>query len=471
MVGFRLAAVGVGLLPFLAAELILRCARITPAPTIDPFVTFSRIEPLFVPDASGQRYETNPEKLTWFRSQSFAIPKPAGTFRIFCLGGSTVQGRPYSVETAFPTWLQLSVQAARPETHWEVINCGGISYASYRLVPILREVLNYEPDLVILCTGHNEFLEDRSYAGIRKMPPFLVGLHRALLHSRCYSLAYHAMQQRSLRPVRRANRLDPEVRARLDVENGLARYHRDEPWRQGVMGHFAANLETLICMARQGGVPLILVGPASNLKDCAPFKSEFAAGTSAADRQVIADRLDRAERTPWSDPYAKLDLLQQAAAIDGHHAGILFRVGRCYLRLGHTTGARRWFIRAKDEDLCPLRITEAMREALHEAAERYDVPFLNAHELFEQATEDGICGHEWLLDHVHPTVEGPPAHRRCLIRSSVRGRLGGQARRVACPKGHPVGGPSGDPQRGLLGPRRPPSRTIAALDGPGARPA
>ena len=31
--------------------------------------------------------------------------------------------------------LELSLRAARPEREWDVINCGGVSYASYRLVP------------------------------------------------------------------------------------------------------------------------------------------------------------------------------------------------------------------------------------------------------------------------------------------------------------------------------------------------
>ena len=80
-------------------------------------------------------------------------------------------GRPYTVETAFSSWLQLFLQYADPSKKWEVVNCGGVSYASYRLVPILEEVLeNYTPDLVILYTGQNEFLEDRTYAHLKNLP-------------------------------------------------------------------------------------------------------------------------------------------------------------------------------------------------------------------------------------------------------------------------------------------------------------
>jgi len=413
-IAFRLAAVAVGLAPFLAAELVLRLAGIEPAPAPDPFVTFSRTDPLFVPDTgqssdtadSFRRYVTNPEKLTWFRSQSFVMPKPPNTFRIFCLGGSTMQGRPYSVETAFPTWLQLALQTARPATRWEVINCGGVSYASYRLVPILEEVLDYDPDMVILCTGHNEFLEDRSYGRVKHMPRPVAWLHRTCMHLRLYRIAYAAVQRRSVDTGPERHQLPADVRARLDFENGLERYHHDDAWQAGVVEHFAVALDRMARIARHRDVPILLVSPAANLKDCPPFKSEFAAETTPAERQTIANLLARADRLGWSDPFARLDLLRRAAAIDNHHAGLCFRLGTCYLRIGRTAEARRWFIRAKDEDICPLRILKPMRQAIHDTARRYDIPLVDAQVLFERATDDGICGSQWLLDHVHPTVEG-----------------------------------------------------------------
>jgi hypothetical protein len=143
-------------------ELTLRLAVPSPPVNIeDPFVSFHRLSPLFAADPTGTRFETAEERLTAFCPQSFAAEKKPETLRIFCLGGSTVQGRPYSIQTSFTTWLELNLRAARTGADSEVINCGGISYASYRLVPIMRELLEYEPDLFIIYTGHNEFLEDR----------------------------------------------------------------------------------------------------------------------------------------------------------------------------------------------------------------------------------------------------------------------------------------------------------------------
>ena len=158
-------------MPLLLAEVLcILCDWGRPEELGDPFVGFRGSRPLFVRRDDQDRYVLDPDRETFFRPESFAAHKGAREFRIFCLGGSTVQGRPYAIETSFTTWLELSLQAAAPDRQWEVVNCGGVSYASYRLAPILSEILNYQPDLIIVYTGHNEFLEERTYGAIKARP-------------------------------------------------------------------------------------------------------------------------------------------------------------------------------------------------------------------------------------------------------------------------------------------------------------
>ncbi|MFH1742030.1 MAG: hypothetical protein ABIH23_23760, partial [bacterium] len=120
IVAFSLAAAVVVFLPLVLIELVLRlCVASPPGDFDDPYVSFAGVRPLFVLDSTGTCFNTAGERLTYFRPQSFAAVKSPETFRVFCLGGSTVQGRPYSVETSFTTWLRLDLQAADPETEWE----------------------------------------------------------------------------------------------------------------------------------------------------------------------------------------------------------------------------------------------------------------------------------------------------------------------------------------------------------------
>jgi len=404
---FHLAAMVVVLSPLVLAELVLRlCVAPPPFRANDPYIAFSDLPPLFVPSAAETHFETAVERLVAFRPQSFTASKRPGTFRVFCLGGSTVQGRPYSVETSFTTWLQLNLQAAQPSTNWEIVNCGGISYASYRLVPIMAEALRHEPDLFIIYTGHNEFLEDRTYSQVKRTPRLAAQLHRALLHLRSYALADHWLAGRRGAGSSSRTVLTPEVRTKLDWREGLEAYHRDPTWRRNTIEHFRHNLETMIRMARHAGVPVILVNPVANLKDCPPFKSECNADLTEPKQQQVIELREKARELGWSDVYRKIELLEQAAGIDDEHADLLYLIGMCYSRAGRSTEAKQWFIRAKEQDVCPLRIVEPMHEAILEITARDQVPLLDARKLIEQQTEDGIPGQEWLLDHVHPTIAG-----------------------------------------------------------------
>jgi len=409
-VAFRLAALGVVLLPLVLLEVALRLFVAPPPVELgDPYVSFSGVSRLFVLDGDGRRYVTSESRLQGFRRQWFGARKQPGALRIFCLGGSTVQGRPYSVETSFTSWLELDLEAAMPGADHEVVNCGGISYASYRLVPILREVLEYEPDLVVIYMGHNEFLEDRTYAVLKRMPRRVLALHRVLLHLRSYSLASHYLRRRQEAETGAGSGktvLGEKVKTKLDFENGLASYHRDEQWRQGVIEHFRHNVETMVRLCRAAGVPVILANPVCNLKDCPPFKSEHRAGLSEQQRRRLVELQREARALDWSDVGGKIELLEQAVKLDDRHAGLLYWLGRCYARLGRRGQAKEYFVAAREQDVCPLRIIAPMQDAIREIADEYHVALLDVEKLIAERTDDGIPGDEWLLDHVHPSIAG-----------------------------------------------------------------
>jgi lysophospholipase L1-like esterase len=226
-----------------------------------------------------------------------------------------------------------------------------------------------------------------------------------MLGLRSYALADRWLAGRR---ARRASQtvLPPDVQTKLDLREGLGSYRRNATWRQGTIKHFGQNLRTMTQMARRAGVPIILVNPVSNLKDCPPFKSEFRTDLSPVQREHVADLWTRSDRLDWSQAHEKLGLVEQAAAIDDQHAGLLFATGTCYRHIGRPAEAKEWFVRAKDEDICPLRILEPMHKLIIETATQDDLPLVDVRTMIEERTEDGIPGNEWLLDHVHPTISG-----------------------------------------------------------------
>lgn len=370
----------------------------------DPFVGFSQVYPLFVLNEATDRYEIPESRLAFFRPESFPREKPQDGFRIFCLGGSTVQGRPYSIETAFTTWLEINLQAADPSFEWDVINCGGISYASYRLVPILRECLQYEPDLFILCTGHNEFLEERSYPHLKQMHPAWFAVQQQLSRSHLYTLARAALKA-DTEPAERET-LKSEVDALLDYQGGLEAYVRDPQWAEGVVTHYELNVRRMLAIARAAGVPVLLIHPPSNLSDCPPFKSLPADDLSDAARQRCEALLERARVAQAGSLEEAIALYRQALEIDGQSAITYYELGKCLEASHRYPEAREMLVAARDRDICPLRMTTPLETALRRVAQDRDVPLLDAHALLEAESSSGILGDFLLVDHIHPSIQG-----------------------------------------------------------------
>lgn len=416
LVGFGFAAVIVALLILEGVLHIIGYGE--PGVRPDPFLGFERIQPLFslTKDTSGNTfYATSPNKGVFFNHQQFAASKPPGTFRIFCFGGSSTYGRPYRCETAFPRWVEVILNSLSPRQRFEIINAGGISYASYRVSNLVEETLEagYDPDLLIVYCGHNEFLEKRTYGD-------LIGSKDPLRRTRVFLERFRstALLRAALSGLRPQSRLDDprfcmddEVDAVLDRSAGLDYYTRDDALHENIVRHYEVSLERIVEMAKTHGCPVLLVNVVYNLKDFSPFKSVHPEGMTEADRAQwdilysLGCRHMEAGR-----PLKALDAFAKAADIDPRYAELQFRIGRCFEEAGDYAAAERSYIRAKDEDVCPLRAPEGINQAIERVASRHRVPLADLRSrLREIALERSGCpilGNDLFLDHVHLTVEG-----------------------------------------------------------------
>ena len=282
---------------FASVEAVLWLADLEPAiAREDPYVGFAAELPLFVPwtdSEGGQWLRTAKDKRRWFNDQRFPAAKSPATRRVFCLGGSTTYGRPYRDRTSFCGWLRESARLLAPETNWEVINTGGISYASYRVAALVRELSDYSPDLFIIYSGHNEFLEERTYRGLRERPAVVRALDLRLRATRSFTLLLD-LAERARAGSRSAegagesrDELAAEVKTRLDSSVGPGAYQRDDALAKAVVAHFRINLDRIVTLGRRAGAEIVFVVPADNLSDCAPFKSEVSTAFPDAQRSAM----------------------------------------------------------------------------------------------------------------------------------------------------------------------------------------
>jgi len=400
---------------FVVLELVLVLCGIQSVLTSeDPYLGFESKIPLFEEQTrTGGEVVlvTASNKMRYFNLQEFPKIKPPGAYRIFCLGGSTTFGRPYDDMTSFCGWLRELLPVADPSRKWELINAGGISYASYRITILMEELIQYEPDLFIVYSGHNEFLERRTYQDIFETPTVVTGIAATLSRLRTYSVIKRALNgfigEQQDKPTGGQYMLPSEVDTILDNTVGPSAYTRDDEFKEQVVAHFRHNLQRMVDIARSAGAEIVLVTPASKLYNCSPFKSEHKAGLNDAHRERWKALYQKGQELEQAGkPAEALSVLADCEAIDDRYADSHFLKGSILYRLGRYEQAKAALQRACDEDICPVRALTSICEAVVNVAEEQDVTLVDFVGLIESSSEHAILGEKYFLDHVHPAIEG-----------------------------------------------------------------
>ncbi len=201
--------------------------------------------------------------------------------------------------------------------------------------------------------------------------------------------------------------LKGEVDAMLDHAVGPEDYTRDETLWEQVIAHYRFNLNRMIDIARSAGADIVLVTPASNLKDSSPFKSEHRKDLSRADLLRFDDLYARAQRAREAGELDDaLAVLGEAARIDDRYAELHYQRGYVLYDLRRYPEAKTALRRALDEDICPLRALTPMREIVLEVADQRQAPLIDFARIIEDHSENGVPGADYFHDHVHLTGEG-----------------------------------------------------------------
>ena len=90
--------------------------------------------------------------------QEFAARKAEGVRRVFVVGGSAAYAWPYGEEYGFTGYLRRALEKVSPGG-FEIINAAGMSYGSHRVLDVLGDVVLHDPDLVVVYSGNNEYVE------------------------------------------------------------------------------------------------------------------------------------------------------------------------------------------------------------------------------------------------------------------------------------------------------------------------
>lgn len=423
---FRAAMIAIPALFFVFLEITLRLAGY--GKTIPLFKTF---------EANAAYYAINPEAgRRYFPSTNvtpavaatdvFLKQKPAGGFRIFVLGGSTAAGYPYLYNGSFSSILKAILKAYYPERYLEIVNLAMPAVTSYAVRNIALELAPYQPDLILVYAGHNEF-----YGGLGVASTESLGHSRALVNLYLGLGSYKTLQLagEGLLWLRNGfNKMFGEPAAppsgtlmermaqRRAIPYGSAPYRRAGEIFQG-------NLGDVIEYCRQNRVPLLIGSLVSNVRDQKPFMDVFAGPTT---EKSWREQYRAAEALYQSGKFNEaLQALQRCAALDSLPASQYFLQGEIYGALGDTPAAYEAFYRAKDFDGLRFRAAEEINRRIYEMGKKTGVTVVPVKEAFEAASPGGLPGKSLLLEHLHPNLAGYIRMAKTFAEAILNGKFPG----------------------------------------------
>jgi tetratricopeptide (TPR) repeat protein len=349
----------------------------------------------------------------------FTIPaaKAPGTYRIFVLGESVAWGDP-DPTYGFARYLEVMLRAKFPQTKFEVINTSITAINSHALLPMVKDLTHYQPDLFVIYTGSTEVVGPFGPGTV--LTPWDLSLPairtRIFLNStRVGQLVGKLTSTHETKPAQWRGMemfLDRQVRA-------------DSPQMTPVYANFAANLRDIVAVAGRSGARVLISTIATNLKDCPPFASQHREGMRADDLHSWEDLFQRGVALETAGSHAEaLKVYLSAAEIDPQYAELQFRIARCLWALGDFDGARQRFVRAQDLDTLRFRADSQINEAIRAlSGSAANLSIVDAAAVFAAGSPHQIAGSELFYEHVHPNPRG-----NYLLARAMFGQIAGMLR-------------------------------------------
>jgi len=349
--------------------------------------------------------------------------KKKDRFRIIALGGSTTAGYPYNTlpqyncPASFPNYLRAILQYNRNLPEIEMLNLGSNAFNSLSVLKVFKDIRKYDPDLVIVYTGHNEYFGPNEFA--------LSKSANEIYSKKLFNHGFLDLRQtylyQGLRWILKKifKRAEAEYQdyAKWSLENTIS---PTDAYNEKVKEHFKENITDLIHMAKKAGIKVVLCTPVSNLT-FPPFASQFSK-TLDSQTRALWDTL-RVQSSRFYDlgQYDEaLAVWEKMYHIDSTYADIHYYTGMNYAKLNEYKIANSALSRAVDLDALPFRAKSYIDDICRRVARNENVILADTDLFFRQMSSKYYPEPSLLLDHVHPTEPGYYYMALFLARTMVK---------------------------------------------------
>jgi lysophospholipase L1-like esterase len=330
-----------------------------------------------------------------------SLPRAADSteLRVFTFGASATAGLGFSPNVTFSHNLERMLERAYPDRGPVVVNLGIVGISSEQVKLLVADVcLRYAPDLVVVYSGSNEFLElhAKKYAEVQ-----------ATIASRGLDLLmstrlYHVTQRLLGRDGRNPSLAGREFREQdfeLARSTILGEIDVTPEEIEDVVDRYEENLDEIARIAHANATPLVLMTVGSNWRwrgrEDLPhgWLDELLGDEAPASRA----RWERADRLVGEQ-------LETSAPAERHEW--LFRRAVVAEALGDVDAARTHYRAAMNEDPHLRRALDTMNDRVRTVAAQRDATLVDTVEWLASRAEQGIVGFDEYFDHVHFTPRG-----------------------------------------------------------------
>ena len=333
-------------------------------------------------------------------------PKPETEIRIFFLGASTIHGLPHPVNLTITALLENLLKGFYPGQKIEVVNCSMTSINSYTLLDMAKEILPFEPDAVVIYSGHNEFYGPHGVASSVRLfnSRFMISLITRFTNTRIYQFVRKF--DRSWRDQSGKSK-ERNMITMMDAMVGRDKIRLNSREYRLTLQRYRENVGRISDLLKSRDIPLVICAVVSNERDCGPLRSLLPKKMSEAKKNEIKAQLDQAWEMISKQNLEKAgECLSALRSLDPDGANLYFLSGRLAEAQGQYSLAREHYRKAIAADGMRFRAPPELNQLLLEIAEERELAFVDLERAFRQETENGILGLNMFVDHVHQNIRG-----------------------------------------------------------------
>lgn len=339
-------------------------------------------------------FPNNAAVLPELKPTIFRKYKLSNTYRVICIGSSSMLGTPYQLTTNIPSIVRKQLRHLYPEKEIEVINLGAAAINSNVMLDLSKKAVGFDPDLILIYMGHNEFYGPEGIGAslILKHFPSTIPLKYSL-----QDLWLVKIFETMLSPEKKPS-AEHNLMKQVSQNSGI---HLSSPQADRIFSLFESNASQMLDLFHDRHIPVIMSDLSSNLL-FPPFQYD----TSDVLKNHLSEFGEVRQAFEKNDYTGISSLVTKLLGLDSANALLNYAAGKVMASMDSAVSARKFFIRAKDEDLLKFRAPSQINSIIRKVAAEHNVLFISSDSMMSALSPHGIPGQNLFLEHLHPNPAG-----------------------------------------------------------------